>query len=65
MIVCVTYSIQQEVEIDDKFNEDWESLPFEEQDKFLEDVYDAVDKKLPFGAEISCIENDDTILFEE
>jgi len=66
MIVRVTYNVEQEVEISNKFNKDVDIMKPEEYDDYIDDLMFALNEKLPEYAEISCVINDNTgeVLFE-
>lgn len=65
--MTVEYKIFQTVEIDDKFNRSQSSMDFAEQDKYLVDVLEALQEKLPLHADITYARNENTgeILWSE
>lgn len=65
--MTVEYKIFQTVEIDDKFNRSQSSMDFAEQDKYLVDVLEALQEKLPLYADITYARNENTgeILWSE
>lgn len=67
MIVRVIYSVEQEVNIKNKFNKDVDDMEPEEYYDYIDDLIEEVGNKLPDDADISCIINGDTeeVLFED
>lgn len=65
--MAVEYKVFQTVEIDDKFNRSQSSMDFAEQDKYLVDVLEALQEKLPLYADITYARNENTgeILWSE
>lgn len=58
--MTVEYKVFQTVEIDDKFNRSQSSMDFAEQDKYLVDVLEALQEKLPLYADITYARNENT-----
>lgn len=58
--MTVKYKVFQTVEIDDKFNRSQNSMDFAEQDKYLIDVLEALQEKLPLYADITYAKNENT-----
>lgn len=58
--MTVEYKVFQTVEIDDKFNRSQSSMDFAEQDKYLIDVLEALQEKLPLYADITYAKNENT-----
>lgn len=58
--MTVEYKVFQTVEIDDKFNRSQSSMDFAEQDKYLVDVLEALQEKLPLYADITYAKNENT-----
>lgn len=58
--MTVEYKVFQTVEIDDKFNRSQSSMDFAEQDRYLVDVLEALQEKLPLYADITYAKNENT-----
>lgn len=58
--MTVEYKVFQTVEIDDKFNRSQSSMDFAEQDKYLVDVLEALQEKLPLYVDITYARNENT-----
>lgn len=58
--MTVEYKVFQTVEIDDKFNRSQSSMDFAEQDKYLVDVLEALQEKLPLYEDITYARNENT-----